>query len=58
MLSEYEQHGRISGAPPEEAMELARRGYVADVVAGKDPLLMALHAGDLPGAEPCASGTT
>ena len=41
VLSEYEQHGRITGLPPEEAMEAARRGYVADVVAGKDPLLMA-----------------
>ena len=41
VLSEYEQQGRISGLPPEEAMEAARRSYVADVVAGKDPLLMA-----------------
>jgi conjugative relaxase-like TrwC/TraI family protein len=41
VLSEYEQQGRIRGLPPEAAMEAARRGYVADVVAGKDPLLMA-----------------
>jgi hypothetical protein len=41
VLSEYEQHGRITGLAAEEATEAARRGYVADVVAGKDPLLMA-----------------
>jgi conjugative relaxase-like TrwC/TraI family protein len=41
VLIEYAQHGRIHGAPPEQAMEDARRAYVADVLARRDPLLMA-----------------
>jgi conjugative relaxase-like TrwC/TraI family protein len=41
VLTEYADHGRIHGAPPEQAMEDARRAYVADALAGSDPLLMA-----------------
>jgi conjugative relaxase-like TrwC/TraI family protein len=41
VLQDYDDHGRITGAPLEEALELARRGYVAAVLDGLDPLLMA-----------------
>jgi conjugative relaxase-like TrwC/TraI family protein len=41
VLQDYDDHGRITGAPLEEALEQARRGYVAAVLAGLDPLLMA-----------------
>ena len=41
VLSEYDQHGRIRGSDAETIMEEARRWYVARVLAGKDPLLMA-----------------
>jgi ATP-dependent exoDNAse (exonuclease V) alpha subunit len=40
-LDEYDQRGRISGAPPEEAMDQAARAYVASYLAGRDVLLMA-----------------
>jgi ATP-dependent exoDNAse (exonuclease V) alpha subunit len=41
VLEEYDDHGRITGAQLEEAMEQARRAYVAAVLDGLDPLLMA-----------------
>jgi hypothetical protein len=41
VLREYDDHGRVTGAPLEEAMEQARRAYVAAVLDGLDPLLMA-----------------
>jgi conjugative relaxase-like TrwC/TraI family protein len=41
VLQDYDDHGRITGAPLEEALEQARRGYVAAVLDGLDPLLMA-----------------
>ena len=40
-LDEYDQHGRIRGAPPEQAMDQAARAYVASYLAGQDVLLMA-----------------
>jgi hypothetical protein len=40
-LDEYDQHGRIRGAPPEEAMDQAVKAYVASYLAGRDVLLMA-----------------
>jgi hypothetical protein len=40
-LDEYDQHGRIRGAPPEQAMDQAARAYVASYLAGRDVLLMA-----------------
>jgi len=40
-LDEYDQHGRISGAPPEEAMDQAVKAYVASYLAGRNVLLMA-----------------
>jgi conjugative relaxase-like TrwC/TraI family protein len=41
VLQDYDDHGRITGAPLEEALEQARCGYVAAVLDGLDPLLMA-----------------
>jgi conjugative relaxase-like TrwC/TraI family protein len=40
-LDEYDQHGRIRGAPPDQAMDQAIRAYVASYLAGRDVLLMA-----------------
>ena len=40
-LDEYDQHGRIRGAPPDQAMDQAVHAYVASYLAGKDVLLMA-----------------
>jgi hypothetical protein len=40
-LDEYDQHGRIHGAPPEEAIDQAVKAYVASYLAGRDVLLMA-----------------
>jgi hypothetical protein len=40
-LDEYDQHGRIRGAPPEQAMDQAANAYVASYLAGRDVLLMA-----------------
>ena len=40
-LDEYDQHGRIRGAPPDLAMDQAARAYVASYLAGGDVLLMA-----------------
>jgi AAA domain len=40
-LDEYDQQGRIRGAPPEVAMDQAARAYVASYLADRDVLLMA-----------------
>jgi len=40
-LDAYDQHGRIRGAPPEQAMDQAAKAYVASYLAGRDVLLMA-----------------
>jgi conjugative relaxase-like TrwC/TraI family protein len=40
ILDEYDQHGRIRGAPPDQAMDQAARAYVASYLAGRDALLM------------------
>ena len=40
-LDEYDRHGRIRGAPPEEATDQAVKAYVASYLAGRDVLLMA-----------------
>ncbi|HET9975142.1 MAG TPA: AAA family ATPase, partial [Streptosporangiaceae bacterium] len=40
-LDEYDQHGRIQGAPPDHAMDQAVHAYVASYLAGRDVLLMA-----------------
>ena len=37
VLTEYADQGRILGAPPEEAKEIARRTYVAEYLAGRSP---------------------
>lgn len=41
VLTEYSQHARVRGGPGEEALEDARRAYVAAYTAGRDVLLMA-----------------
>jgi hypothetical protein len=40
-LDDYDQHGRIRGAPPDEAMEQAAKAYVASYLAGHDVILTA-----------------
>ena len=40
-LDEYDQHGRIRGAPPDQAMDQAVYAYVASYLAGRDVLLLA-----------------
>ena len=40
-LDDYDQHGRIRGAPPEQALDQAVHAYVASYLAGRDVLLMA-----------------
>ena len=40
VLDEYDEHGRIRGADPEQAMDDAVRRYVAHTLAGRDVLLM------------------
>jgi hypothetical protein len=42
-LDDYDQHGRIRGAPPDEAMDQAAKAYVASYLAGHD---VTLHAAD------------
>ena len=39
-LDEYHQHGRLRGAPPEQALDDAVGRYVAHHLAGRDVLLM------------------
>jgi AAA domain len=40
-LDDYDQHGRIQGAPPDEAMDQAVKAYVASYLAGHDVILTA-----------------
>ena len=40
-LDDYDQHGRIHGAPPDEAMDQAVKAYVASYLAGRDVILTA-----------------
>lgn len=40
-LDDYDQHGRIRGAPLAEAMDQAARAYVASYLAGQDVILTA-----------------
>jgi hypothetical protein len=40
-LDEYDQHGRIRGAPADQAMDQAVHTYVASFLAGQDVLLVA-----------------
>jgi conjugative relaxase-like TrwC/TraI family protein len=40
-LDDYDQHGRIRGAPPDQAMDQAARAYIAAYLDGRDVLLMA-----------------
>lgn len=40
-LMEYDERGRITGAEPEQAMDLARAAYVAHYLTGTDVLLIA-----------------
>jgi hypothetical protein len=40
-LDDYDQRGRIRGAPPEEAMDQAVKAYVASYLAGHDVILTA-----------------
>jgi hypothetical protein len=40
-LDDYDRHGRIRGAPPDEAMDQAAKAYVASYLAGHDVILTA-----------------
>ena len=40
-LDEYDLHGRIRGAPPDQATDQAARAYVASYLTGRNVLLMA-----------------
>jgi hypothetical protein len=40
-LDDYDQHGRIRGAPPEQAMDQAVHAYMASYLTGQNVLLMA-----------------
>jgi hypothetical protein len=40
-LDEYDQHGRIRGVPPDQAIDQAARAYVATYLTGRNVLLMA-----------------
>jgi hypothetical protein len=40
-LDDYDQHGRICGAPPDEAMDQAARAYVASYLTGRNVILTA-----------------
>ena len=42
-LDDYNQHGRIHGAPPDEAMDQAAKAYVASYLAGRDVILTAAN---------------
>ncbi len=41
IVAEYEEHGRVRGGDPDQAMDLACRAYLADHLAGKESLLLA-----------------
>jgi hypothetical protein len=40
-LDDYDQHGRIHGAPPDQAMDQAANAYVASYLTGRDVILTA-----------------
>ena len=40
-LDDYDQHGRLHGAPPDAAMDQAAKAYVASYLAGRDVILTA-----------------
>ena len=40
-LDDYDQHGRICGGPPDEAMDQAVNAYIASYLAGHDVILTA-----------------
>jgi hypothetical protein len=40
-LDDYDKHGRICGAPPDQAMDQAVKAYVASYLAGHDVILTA-----------------
>lgn len=40
-LDDYDQHGHIHGAPPDQAMDQAAKAYVASYLAGRDVILTA-----------------
>jgi conjugative relaxase-like TrwC/TraI family protein len=40
-LDDYDQHGRICGTPPDQAIDQAAKAYVASYLAGRDVLLAA-----------------
>ncbi len=40
-LDEYDEHGRIRGAPPDQAMDQGARAYLATYLTGRTVLLMA-----------------
>ena len=40
-LDDYDQHGRIRGAPPDKAMDQAAKAYVASYLADRDVILTA-----------------
>ena len=44
-LDDYDQHGRIQGTSPEEAMDQAAKAYVANYLAGRDVILTAVDWG-------------
>ena len=48
-LDEYDQHGRIRGAPPDQAMDQAAQAYVASYLAGRDVAADGRGLGPLPG---------
>jgi len=41
VLADYDEQGRIRGGTLDEALDQARKAYVAGTLAGRDPLLMA-----------------
>ena len=41
VLTDYEEHGRLRGGTPEEAVEQAYRGWLTDYLAGLDSVLIA-----------------
>ena len=41
VLADYDEHGRLRGGDPEEAVEQAYRGWLADYLAGQDSVLIA-----------------
>ena len=44
-LDDYDRHGRIRGAPPDDTMDQAVKAYVASYLAGRDVILTAADWG-------------